>query len=261
MARTDESKTLQHDGFLKSKLQEASKTIPRYLFRMCHRGSGGDPQLNTIHAVTPHAFLHRWDRPVVYDMTAEEFIDNTTRHLCGDRTVVSEFSSWSASPRFVRRYATTQRYTAYIAVIDTSRLQKGDANATFHVPALKRIFEYHESCQSLDEGRGFDYGKSDWEYLVHGVVQGKACKAVPSDKLCWNGLLNYLPELRQSVDAWCAERDTLPGPAVPFDAREFRQLRTIAEIFGIVPRLHTVLTIALFCCKKRPYVYLEPKEQ
>lgn len=163
---------------------------------MWHPGSGGDPQLNTIHAVTPHAFLHRLDRPVVYDMTAEQFIDNTTRHLCGDRTVVSGFSSWSASPRFVLRYATTQRYTAYIAVIDTLRLQDGDTNATFHVPALKPIFGNHELCQSWNDGRGFDYGRYDWEYLVHSVVHGKAYKAVSFTKLCWDGLLDYLPELR-----------------------------------------------------------------
>ncbi|KAH0361208.1 hypothetical protein KCU65_g8918, partial [Aureobasidium melanogenum] len=263
MARTDEPKILQQDGLLRGRLQEANKTIPRYLFRMWHRGSGGDTQLNTIDTITPHAFLNRRDHPVVYDMTAEQFIDNTTRHLLGNYTVVSEFSSWSASLKFVLRYATTQRFTAYIAVVDTLRLQNGDANATSHVPALKRIFGHHESCQNWNNGRGFDYGRYDWEYLVHGVVQGKAYKAVPFDKLCWNGLLNYLPELRQSVDAWHADRDSLPDPVVPFDVREFRQLKTIAELFVTVSRFQTVMSIVLYCCKKRSiyHTYLGPREQ
>lgn len=255
MARDDTIKTLKQDEVLKYKLREASDTIPRYLFRMWHPGSGGNPKLNTTDAITPHVFLQRPDHdlPVVYDMTAEQFRDNTTKHLCGDRTVLSEFSSWSASTRFVLHYATTQRDSAYVAVIDTARFQKGTVNATFHVPALKPIFGSHKSCQAFNGGRGFDYGKHDWEYLVHGVIKSRHYKAVSFRTLCQQGLIDHLPALRNPVNAWCTERWLLPGPSLLFDAREFSQLQKIAKLFGFGSRFHTVLTITLFCFKKRHF--------
>ena len=87
---------------------EASKNVPRYLFRVWDSSSGGNSELNTTSAVTPHAHYHKANHASVYDMTRREFIVNTSVHLVGSDEVLSEFSSWSHSPYFAFHHAKPQ---------------------------------------------------------------------------------------------------------------------------------------------------------
>jgi hypothetical protein len=162
---------------------------------MWHSGSGGSSKLNTTEKVIPLAFLQGVGHESVYDMSVEQFVDNTTRHLHNKKNVVSEFSSWSASPRFVFHYATAHREGAYIAVIDTQGLSTDNKNVMFHVPALQPIFGLPAAR------RGSYYDQYNWEYLVHGVVEGKHYKAVSFQSLCSNGLTEHLPALKGFVHA------------------------------------------------------------
>ncbi|KAH0020269.1 hypothetical protein KCU78_g6513, partial [Aureobasidium melanogenum] len=236
--------TIRQDSALCSRLYEASKNVPRYLFRMWHPGSGGNAKLNTTDRVIPRAFFEGGGHKSMYDMRVEMFVDNTTRHLHNSREVVSEFSSWAASPMFVFNYATTQRHTAYIAVIDTQGIQIGDRNAMFYVPDLQNIFGYSKGC-------GPAYDKYDWEYLVHGVVEGEHYRAVSFWKLCQYGLLDHLPSLKRTVNAWKeSERLSLPGTVVHTYFNEPADLLKIAGLFGS-ESVRVFVMVALFCCKKR----------
>ncbi|KAG9848204.1 hypothetical protein KCU98_g6393, partial [Aureobasidium melanogenum] len=180
----------------------------------------------------------------MYDMSVEDFLDNTTQHLFGNH-VDTEFSSWSASPRFVLHYATSERESAYVAVIDTSGLRESTGNSMFHVPALAPIFE------DPIPGRCPKYALYDWEYLVHGVIEGRHYKAVSFQSLCDAGLTNHLPPLREYVNAWGSDKFPLPELIVPFSKGELDDLDRIAELFGPRSQMRTAITITLFCCKKR----------
>lgn len=223
---------------------ETTKQIPRYLFRMWHENSGGDAKLNTIDKVTPLAFLEGNGHENVYDMSIKELVDNTTEHLRGYH-IATEFSSWSASLRFVLHYATTKRDCAYIAVIDTLGLQTDSGNGIFYVPALAPIF------QDSGPGCDMDYGIYDWEFLVHGIVEGRHYKACSFKLLCEHGLLEYLPSLAGITDAWDEDRFSLSGPTVPFTVQELGKLTKIAELFEPQSNMRAAITITLFCCKKR----------
>ncbi|KAH0336032.1 hypothetical protein KCU81_g8746, partial [Aureobasidium melanogenum] len=238
-----ESKILREDKVLESKLRECTKKVPRYLFRMWHPQSGGNRQLNTTEKITPLAFLNGAGHNSVYDMSIQGFIDMTTSHLSGNH-IATEFSSWSASPRFVLHYATSERESAYIAIIDTLGLQEENGNSMFWVPDLA-IFE------KSAPGRSPDYEMYDWEYLVHGIVDGRHYKAVPFKSLCQAGLTNYLPTLRNHVQAWGANRFALPVSTVPFSREELEDLGRVASLFGLHSNLRAAVAVTLFCCKKR----------
>ncbi|KAK6008148.1 hypothetical protein QM012_000051 [Aureobasidium pullulans] len=238
------SKILRDDKALRSKLQETNKKIPRYLFRMWHAGSGGNKKLNTTERITPLAFNEKTCHKSVYDMSAHEFVDNTRSHLYGDR-VATEFSSWSASPRFVLHYATHERKDAYIAIIDTLGLRRDNKNDMFYVPTLAPIFD------NLGLARVPNYSAYDWEFLVHGVVEGRHYKAVSFKSLCDAGLVDYLPTLETYVDAWGTDRLALPTPIAPFSKAELEDLDGIAKLFGPPSSMRSAIFIALFCCKKR----------
>jgi hypothetical protein len=212
---------------------------------MWHSGSGGNSKLNTTEKVIPHAFFEGIGHKSVYDMSIEEFVKNTTAHLHGECHVVSEFSSWSASPRFVLHYAAKHKDTAHVAVIDTHGLQTDGTNVMFHVPALQPIFGIPAAR------RGSFYGRYNWDYLVHGVVEGKHYKAVSFQSLCSNGLTDHLPALKQSVNAWGADKFNLPDLVVSVTIRELQGLAKLAKLFESDPEMCAALTIALFCCKKR----------
>lgn len=212
---------------------------------MWHSGSGGNSKLNTTEKVIPHAFFKGVGHKSLYDMSVKEFVDNTTGHLHGHHSPISEFSSWSASPRFVFNYATSKRTSAHIAVIDTQGLQASGKNVMFHVPALQPIFELPAAR------RGSYYETYNWEYLVHGVVEGKHYKAVSFQSLCSNGLTTHLPELKGYVDAWGADIFWVPGSIVPVTSQELQGLVKLAKLFGAETDMCAALTIALLCCKKR----------
>lgn len=84
----------------------------------------------------------------------------TRAHLQGTHHPKTEFSSWAASLRVASRYATK---TGYISIIDTKELE--DQNVIIHVPSLRPII-----------GGAACYPE---EYLAHGVISGKALKAIP----------------------------------------------------------------------------------
>lgn len=176
-------------------------------------------------------------------MSIEEFVDNTTQYLHGGKGFVTEFSSWSASPRFAFHYATSSRESAYIAVIDTQGLQKDNGNAMFHVPALQSIFGRPAAR------RDSFYGMYNWEYLVHGVIEGRHYKAVSFRSLCDAGLTEHLPALKGFVHAWGDDMFPLPPLIVSFSKGELQDLDNIARFFG--SDMRAAITIALFCCKKR----------
>ncbi|KAG9513587.1 hypothetical protein KCV07_g8646, partial [Aureobasidium melanogenum] len=249
-----ESKILRDDRALKSKLQETTKHVPRYLFRMWHPKSGGNANLNTTERITPLAFLKGKGHKSVYDMSVKDFVDNTTQHLHTKNNFVTEFSSWSASPRFVFHYATSRRETACIAIIDTQGLQMDNGNAMFHVPALQSIFG-HPAAR-----RGSSYEMYNWEYLVHGVVEGEHYKAVSFRSLCDAGLIEHLPALKEVVHAWGSNMYSLPPLTVPFSKGELQDLDKIARLFGSESETRAAITIALFCCKKRTNLGTELKE-
>ncbi|KAH0361207.1 hypothetical protein KCU65_g8919, partial [Aureobasidium melanogenum] len=145
------------------KLQKASKNVPKYLFRMWYEGSGGDVRLNSVSAVTPHAFLRKKGHKSVYDIPYHQFLENAEAHVEGDTTILSEFSSWSQSPHFAFNYAMHIRdrlgnnKTIHIAVMDAEAL--AESNPAFNVAVLHETFPgefepiYHE------------------EHLVRGIVQ------------------------------------------------------------------------------------------
>lgn len=212
---------------------------------MWHSGSGGNAKLNTTEKVIPHAFFKGVGHKSLYDMSVQEFVDNTTGHLHGLCSPISEFSSWSASPRFVFHYATSKRTSAHIAVIDTQGLQASGKNVMFHVPALQPIF-------GIPAARRYSsYKQYNWEYLVHGVVEGKHYKAVSFQSLCSNGLTTHLPALKGVVHAWASDLFHLSGSIAPITSQELQELAKIAKLFGAESDMFAGLMIALLCCKKR----------
>ncbi|KAI4727414.1 hypothetical protein E4T49_04716 [Aureobasidium sp. EXF-10728] len=235
---------IKDDQALRTKLKQASKNVPKYLFRMWDASSGGNPKLNTTKAVTPLAFASSKGHKSVYDMTRIEFLNNTSAHLAGSN-VVTEFSSWSHLPYFAFYFAMQRSSsgTVHVAIMDTEELAK--SNPAFHVPALGEIF-----------GKGYGYVYEE-EYLVHGVIEGQFYKAVPYNQLCKLGLLKQLPGLNKS--GICAfDRSAirlLPGEEENYTTDELRQLRKIALAYGDTFSLP--MAIVLFCCKKRPGYWSE----
>ncbi|KAG9944113.1 hypothetical protein KCU85_g8241, partial [Aureobasidium melanogenum] len=231
-------KPIKDDQALRTKLKQASKNVPKYLFRMWNAKSGGSPKLNTTTAVTPLAFACSKGHKSVYDMTRSEFIENTMSHLDGN-IVLTEFSSWSHSPYFAFYCAHQSKSSGavHVAIIDTEELAK--SHPAFHVPALGKI---------LGSG-GYDYEE---EYLIHGVIEGQFYKAVSYDKLCELGLLKHIPALSTNNFSPFDVRSirVIPGEEADYTIDELRQLRTIALSYGDTFSLP--MAIVLFCCKKRP---------
>ncbi|KAG9683560.1 hypothetical protein KCU95_g13533, partial [Aureobasidium melanogenum] len=210
-------KPIKDDQALRTKLKQASKNVPKYLFRMWNAKSGGSPKLNTTTAVTPLAFACSKGHKSVYDMTRTEFIENTMSHLDGN---ICRSSG-----------------AVHVAIIDTEELAM--SNPAFHVPALGKI---------LGSG-GYDYEE---EYLIHGVIEGQFYKAVSYDKLCELGLLKHLPALSTNIFSPFDVRSVrvIPGEETDYTIDELRQLRTIALSYG--DTFSSPMAIVLFCCKKRP---------
>ena len=217
---------------------EASKNVPKYLFRMWDAKSGGNSNLNTTRTITPLEFASSQGHKSVYDMTLSELIRNTSGHLAGGTNIRTEFSSWSHSPYFAFQFAQqrSQSGTVHVAIIDTEELAK--TNPAFHVPVLCKIIGTPDRYEE--------------EYLVHGVIEGQFYRAVAYRKLCDLGLLKQLPGLIKygidAFDTWAIR--ALPGDSVDYTIDELCQLRKIALPYGDYFSLP--MAIVLFCCKKRP---------
>ncbi|CAD0029676.1 unnamed protein product [Aureobasidium pullulans] len=201
---------------------------------------GGNSELNTTSAVTPHAHYHKANHASVYDMTRREFIVNTSVHLVGSDEVLSEFSSWSHSPYFAFHHAKNrnkQSGTAHVAIIDTEEL--ASSNPAFHVPVLGKILNLYEP---------YTY---DEEFLIHGVIKGKFYKAVPFAKLHDLGLITQLPALKLHNHAFGRGATyALPKEVIPYSVSELSGLQRIALVYGTTFAIP--FAIVLFCCKRRP---------
>ncbi|CAD0099740.1 unnamed protein product, partial [Aureobasidium mustum] len=244
-AKTLANSTLASLPKLKAELQEAAKNVPKYLFRMWHKGSGHDYRLNSAVKVIPHAFFQKKGHKSVYDMTYDQFLNNARAHVSGHRAPLSEFSSWSQSPYFAFNYAMhvkrSHNTNIHVAIIDAEALIS--TNSAFNVAVLHKIFkgdfsaEYHE------------------EYLVHGIVQGPFYKAVPFDQLCSAGLLTYLPSITQSAYPLTKGGLTrlLPRGQKPFKIDDLIKLMKIARLYGA--SFTVPFAITLFCCRKSPKLW------
>lgn len=158
--------------------------IPRFLFRGFSKRSGGNPDLNTPTAITPHAFYgipkptqvdSSWlgsaitavfgprrqfspPKPAQFqDMSWHRLRKEICGHLSGTRTVNSHFSSWTADLQTAMDFA-SRGPSPHIGVLDTRKRHKD--NRIMHVLAL------------------WDAGLSTYrfhaEYLVYGPVQGNS---------------------------------------------------------------------------------------
>ncbi|KAI5253157.1 hypothetical protein E4T42_03003 [Aureobasidium subglaciale] len=241
---------IKNDQALRTKLKEAGKNVPKYLFRMWDARWGGSPKLNTTRAITPLAFASSRGHKSIFDMTRSALVNNTLLHLENVREVASEFSSWSHSPYFAFYYArqrSTSTDTVHVAIIDTEGLAK--SNIAIHVPALGKI---------LGQLDGYGYEE---EYLVHGVIEGQFYKAVSYRDLCRLGLTEHLPALNIDLNPFeVDEYRALPGEDEEYHIDELHQLRKIALPHGNTFSLP--IAIVLFCCKKRPesWAKLDPAD-
>lgn len=152
------------------KMQQLAETTPRYLFRAWSAESGGDPQLNTVNAITPRAF-HRGAAPTtLFAATKNEIAELVQLHLhyvdTGKPTI---FSSWSQSLAFALHIACnfveTGRTNIHISVTDTTKLDQD-------VLAIHSGYLCRETlllpAQLADQ----------YEYLTFGVVKRPAHTSV-----------------------------------------------------------------------------------
>ena len=216
---------------------------------MWSSSSGGDRLLNSTERVTPHAFHYSSGHESVFDMTRAEFVATTTGHLYAQEIEVTEFSSWSASPLFAFQYAMeVQEDNAHIAIIDTEELD----NTIVHVPSLDAIF--------IPDGTSI-YSQYHEEYLAHGVIEGKAYKAVPLHEMISRGLTKLLPGLNDN-GPWEGILGQLPPNVEKVTEKEVRALRKIAQLYG--PKFYIPFIIGLICLKKRSPTFwkddLKPEE-
>ncbi|CAD0042425.1 unnamed protein product [Aureobasidium pullulans] len=226
--------TLGSDPELWGAIRNASnfKNIPRYLFRVWSARSGGDSSLNTTFSVTPHAFAPNYNtgHNSIFEMETKWFIKNLIGHFCA-RPIPSEFSSWTASPVFALRVAYNaaeqrKERNVHIAIVDTERLK----NTVLSVPLTWPIFrsrapEHVEFVRSIH-----------FEYLIHGVVQGEAYKAVSLTALDSCGLSDYFSALKTKTAATRCIRELLllklPEPAMTLSGPEAETLFKIATLYG-----------------------------
>ena len=218
--------------------------------------SGGDSSLNTTFSVTPHAFAPNYNtgHNSIFEMETKWFIKNLIGHFCA-RPIPSEFSSWTASPVFALRVAYNaaeqrKERNVHIAIVDTERLK----NTVLSVPLTWPIFrsrapEHVEFVRSIH-----------FEYLIHGVVQGEAYKAVSLTALDSCGLSDYFSALKTKTGATRCIREhlllKLPEPVMTLSGPEAKTLFKIATLYGegfCVP-----FFVALVCCKLRPGFLTKP---
>lgn len=200
--------TLQEASVANSKLhvqvELASRRVPRFLFRVWDKFSGGNEHLNTVNAITPHAFYHREGPSSIHDIPRYELASLASEHLAGSRHTSSPFSSWSQSFSFIVSWA-TQKTDGYISVIDTKRL--GAHNKILYTMDMGVI------SQSI---KGFQY-----ECLAFGTISGSAHKAV---------------SFRDIMIATNSDTVGVPGPLQKplrlMSTKEAIQIRRVAELFG-----------------------------
>ncbi|KAG6356026.1 hypothetical protein INS49_015411 [Diaporthe citri] len=107
-----------------TKLRAWNSATPRFLFRGFNEYSGGNKELNTPTAITPHAFLGKFvdikneksvgsgvdtlsgPSPMTLNsMSLGTFQTEINRHLYGNKNIASHFSSWTADFQTAIRYS------------------------------------------------------------------------------------------------------------------------------------------------------------
>lgn len=204
----------------------ASERIPKYLFRMWHARSGGNPKLNSKERIIPPAFYGKENsgHRVVCAITRQHFVAMAKAHLSGRHSPLSEFSSWSSSLRFVLGYACSY-HTAHISVIDTERLKH--TNSIFHTPSLSSLL----GTPAFSE-----------EYLAHGVIEGEAHMAVSYQALLSAGLF------KEQQHDWMPYGKSF-GQVIPITHDIIQNLYNVAGAYG--PELQIPMTLAMVCLTKR----------
>lgn len=143
-------------------LRTVNQSIPRYLFRSWSAVSGGDARLNTTAAITPRAFLTPNVGPAsIFEIKTANLYDDIRGHLEG-RRFDTPFSSWSYSLPFAL-FMLPSMDDAHLSVIDTHKLKA-------------ELFIVHCGATALGDLGIPQYGR---EFLVFGVVEGEAHRAVP----------------------------------------------------------------------------------
>ncbi|KAK4949246.1 hypothetical protein LTR10_011862 [Elasticomyces elasticus] len=167
-------------------LSTTTETLSCYLFRAWSNISGGNPLLNTVEAITPHAFLNLIGGGPAYinQIPPDELVTMWQRHVIGTE-FKSVFSSWSHSLAFVAEIASSHiEYgggDAHISVIDTMTLAPHNFVAHTTASALKVAGVASHSTESF----------------VFGIVSGGAHRAVSVADLAMAGLPLaeiYVPE-------------------------------------------------------------------
>lgn len=151
---------------LRDRVQEASKKVPRFLFRAWSNSSGGDSRLNTVDAITPRAFLHDKGPKYFYDISQSRILGFAREHYRGEH-VSTPYSSWTQSLQVALdlSYLGDVPEHAHIGILDTARLDP--ANVVLHVGDFAGV------CQA--RGQRTD----NQEFLAFGVIKGECYKAVP----------------------------------------------------------------------------------
>lgn len=151
--------------------------MPRFLFRVFGRGSGGDNRgiLNNVGKITAHGFARgRSGHSSAFDIPEQELAAMVQGHLRVEKNSNDEFSSWATTLEvalwFRRDKGEAQEFD-HLAIIDTKLIK----NDKFHVHQLWRAGYF-------DNYSHFIYPS---EYLVHGIVEGPGyfCKPLKDLKL------------------------------------------------------------------------------
>ncbi|KAF7455048.1 hypothetical protein A1F99_023060 [Pyrenophora tritici-repentis] len=155
----------------KETLEELRETsVPRYLFRGWHYGSGGGPKetINSTEEIIPHGSMNDREGHDFYELQESELKSMLECHYDGKTDIPSEISSWAASLMMIIFFAKRQQNLGYkgvhIALIDTHQL--ANDVLVWHAPHLNQEFE---GCIH--------------EYFAHGPIRGPGYKAVPYDLL------------------------------------------------------------------------------
>ncbi|KXT09201.1 hypothetical protein AC579_3512 [Pseudocercospora musae] len=214
------------DNGTKRDLLEAQKYTPRYLFRGWYNGygaCGGYKGLNTVDAIIPLAYFE--DRGAgaasIYDLSRDQLRQMCFRHLRTEKAAdfKTELSSWASSLQVAMSFSKGLP-ASYISIIDTRALEH--QNIIVHVPKLEFLQFW-----------GLNPNEYPLEYLVHGIIDGSAHKAVALEAFSKIGI-----PIRRT---WTFPED--------ITARGTIAAKTVADQYG--PRFGAAVLIAILCNKQR----------
>ncbi|KAK3109470.1 hypothetical protein LTR53_017254, partial [Teratosphaeriaceae sp. CCFEE 6253] len=157
------------DAEVWQRLRDASKQVPRFLFRPW-RPSARIDTLNTTHAITPAAFIHGGGPASNTDLTIPTLANLWQTYLAGDDSIDTVFSCWTSSLDQAIEQAIEPtadgEMDGHVSVVDTKRL-----------PArLPAFYTFAPGIRDLAHLLG-DKGHLSL-YLIFGPISGPAHSAV-----------------------------------------------------------------------------------